>query len=405
MIKASLNQVSSRMIIMLFNQLAVIITIPWLAMQLSFDVFGLVSTTLIIIQVGWVFIDWGLMNYATEVWQDGADKDTKNKLITNLIASRLILSGIYLSLIFCLIALGIIFIPYSYFPPLALSTIFGAVLPLWFFHVNKNPRDLVGITLFSRIVFIFLVMIFVKTDAQATSYLYLHSASFMVVTLLAYYKMMTNYSFIVHGFNFFDSISHIAKSMGFFLNSLTNSNVHVMWGFAVTVTQEPIVIGIYNIAEQGYRAGSAISSTVSQVLRLNTIRLGISQALRLTLFYGIAYAFVATIGYFLATPMIKIFFQPEYIASVSVLKILIGVWLIQSYIKLINYPLLGRLISVDGLHKITPYILCLHLFLMGLWLCFSNDLQSLVLTFFAASLIHLSLFAIMLKNAINNESQ
>ena len=405
MIKASLNQVSSRMMIMLFNQLAVIITIPWLAMQLSPVVFGLISTTLIIIQVGWVFIDRGLMNYATEVWQDGADKDTKNKLITNLIASRLILSGIYLTLIFCLSALGIIFIPYSYFPPLALSTIFGAVLPLWFFHVNKNPRDLVGITLFSRIAFIFLVMIFVKTDAQATSYLYLHSASFMVVTLLAYYKMITNYSFIGQGFNFFDSVSHIAKSMGFFLNGLTNSNVHVMWGFAVTVTQEPIVIGIYNIAEQGYRAGSAISNTVSQVLRLNTIKLGMSQALRLTLFYSVAYAFVAMIAYFLAAPMIKIFFQPEYIASASVLKILIGVWLIQSYIKLINYPLLGRLISVDGLHKITPYILFLHLFLMGLWFSFSNGLHSLALTFFAASLIHLSLFAIMLKKSINNESQ
>jgi O-antigen/teichoic acid export membrane protein len=71
----------------------VIITIPWLAMQLSPEVFGLVSTSLIIIQVGWVFIDWGLMNYATEIWQDGDDKNKKNELIAKLITSRLILSA------------------------------------------------------------------------------------------------------------------------------------------------------------------------------------------------------------------------------------------------------------------------------------------------------------------------
>ena len=403
MIKASLNQVSSRMIIMLFNQLAVIITIPWLAIQLSPEVFGLVSTSLIIIQVGWVFIDWGLMNYATEIWQDRAPKTTKNKLITNLIASRLILSALYLTLIYCLIALGVIFIPYSYYPPLALTTIFGALFPLWFFHVNKNPNDLIRITLFSRLIFIALVVIFVKTDAHAPTYLYLHSVSFMVITLFAYYKMIVKNSFTWLGFNFIHSINLIAQGIGFFLNSLTNSNVHVIWSFAVTITQEPIVIGIYNIAEQGYRAGSAISNSVSQVSRLKTKWLGISQTLRLTVFYGITYAFAAMFGFLLAAPMIKIFFQLEYIASVSVLKILIGVWLIQSYIKLINYPLVGKLISVEKLHKMTPFILFLHLFMLGLWYVIFGDLYSLAISFLAASLIHLSLFVIILRKSIYHQ--
>jgi O-antigen/teichoic acid export membrane protein len=176
-----------------------------------------------------------------------------------------------------------------------------------------------------------------------------------------------------------------------------------MWSFAVTITQEPIVIGIYNIAEQGYRAGSAISNSVSQVSRLNTIGLTISQTLRLTFFYGITYAFAAMFGFLLAAPVIKIFFQPEYIASVSVLKILIGVWLIQSYIKLINYPLVGKLISVEKLHKMTPFILFLHLFMLGLWYVIFGDLYSLAISFLAASLIHLSLFVIILRKSIYHQ--
>jgi hypothetical protein len=102
----------------------------------------------------------------------------------------------------------------------------------------------------------------------------------------------------------------------------------------------------------------------------------------------------------LAAPMVKFFFQPEYVVSVVVLKILVGVWLIHSYIKLINYPLLGKLISVKKLHKMTPFILFLNLFMLGLWYVIFGDLTSLALSFLAASLIHLSLFAIILKKSI-----
>ena len=386
---------------MLFNQLAVILTIPWLAIKLSPFVFGQISTSLIIIQAGWVFVDWGLMNYATEVWQRGASKTIKNKFITNLITSRLILSVIYLTLIFCLIASGVIYIPYDYLPPLALTIVFGAVFPLWFFHVNKSPKELVLITLCSRLIFIALVIIFVRTDAHAPTYLYLHTISFMAITMLAYYKMFIKYSFIWQGFNFIKSINYIVQSTGFFLNSLTNSNVHVMWGFAVTITQEPIAIGLYNIAEQGYRAGSAISNTISQVSRLNTIKLDIHQTLKLIIFYGIAYTFAAIMGYLLASPIIKIFFQPIYFESVNILKILVGVWLVQSFIKLINYPLLGKLISVVSLHKMNPYIFFGYLSSFGVWSIFFGSLNSLVLTFFGASILHLCLFAIILFREIN----
>jgi PST family polysaccharide transporter len=405
MIKDSLKQVSTRMMIMLFNQLAVIVTIPWLAIQLSPFVFGLVSTSLIIIQAGWVFIEWGLMNYSTEVWQDSASKVRQNKLITNLITSRLILSAIYLALIFCLIILRVIYIPYPYFLPLALTIIFGALFPLWFFHVSKSLKELVIITLGSRLIFIALVMIFVKTDAHALTYLYLHLISFMTITLFAYYVMYVKFSFIWQGFNFIQSMNHITKSTAFFLNSLTNNNAHVLWGFAVTITQEPIVIGMYNIAEQGYRAGSAISNTVSQVLRLNTIKLGIHKTLRLSIFYGIAYSFAAIIGYFLAAPMIKIMFQPQYMVSVDILKIFVGVWLVQSFIKLINYPLLGKLLSIERLHKMTPYIFFGYLLILGLWYVCFESIDGLVLSFFGASLLHFGLFAIILKKAIDFNKQ
>ena len=57
MIQITLEQLSPRLMIMLINQVSTIITIPWLATHLSIDTFGLISTSLILIQTGWIFIN------------------------------------------------------------------------------------------------------------------------------------------------------------------------------------------------------------------------------------------------------------------------------------------------------------------------------------------------------------
>ena len=68
MIQSTINQISPRLFIILINQLTTLFTIPWLAANLSLEMFGLIATSLIIIQFSWILIDWGGMNYSTEIW-------------------------------------------------------------------------------------------------------------------------------------------------------------------------------------------------------------------------------------------------------------------------------------------------------------------------------------------------
>jgi O-antigen/teichoic acid export membrane protein len=400
MIKKSLELFSSRMMIMLCNQLAVIVTIPWLTMELSRSVFGLVSTVLILIQVGWVLIDWGLMNYVIEVWKEKTSLFLKNSLITNLITSRLLLCFFYLIIIFLLILKELIFLPWQFFIPLFLTTIFGAMFPLWFFHVKRSPRELVVITLISRLIFVLLTLYIVNDDSDALSYLYLHSISFSVITVYSFYLMRFKYQFRWEGFKFSDVTWHLKKGAGFFMNSLTNSNIYIIWGFAITLTQGPLTIGIYNIAEQGYRAGNAISNMIAEVARLNTKSLSLSFTWKLISFYLLIYFPVAIAGFFLAGPLVKFFFEQEYFQSVNLLQILICVWLVQSTIKLINYPMLGKLMTIYKIHKLTPFILLFHLIAICIWFLFFENLYNFALFFLGASLAQLGFFAILMKKMI-----
>ncbi|MDA7834709.1 oligosaccharide flippase family protein [Methylophilaceae bacterium] len=401
MIKKNLQQLSSRMLIMLYHQLAVIITLPWLALKLSPSVFGLVSTALILIQTGWVLIDWGLINYSTEIWKRNSSLAKRNSLITNLIASRQLLSIIYLIFILILIGLGVIILPWQFLLPFVLSTFVGAIFPLWFFHVNRSTKELLSITLISRLIFVCLVMLMVRDDSDVITYLYLHSLSFLVITFYSFYRMRVKYFFYWQGFSINKVNLHIKKSTAFFINSLTNSHVHIIWSFAVTITQGPIIIGLYSIAEQGYRAGSAVSNSVAEVLRLNSKDLSILKIWRVTFFYMASYFFVGCISFIFADTIVRLFFEPEYYGSIYILKILIGVWLIQSYIKLLNYPLLGKLITISKLHEMSSYILIAHLIIIALWFYFKGGIDWFTLSFFSASLIQLSLLIIRIKHQLN----
>ena len=63
-----LKQIFPRLNIMVINQLSVLISIPWIASKLSAEIFGLVSTAIILLQLSWMIIQWGFNHYATEIW-------------------------------------------------------------------------------------------------------------------------------------------------------------------------------------------------------------------------------------------------------------------------------------------------------------------------------------------------
>ena len=175
MIINALKQISPRVAIMIINQLATLFSIPWLAAHLNIDTFGLIATSLILIQTGWIIIDWGGINYLSEIWKSKQSINIKNELITNITASKLFLAIIYLTVIAVLISLNILNLPWEFFLISIPAAIAGGIFPLWFYHVIKRTSDLVFITFIIRLIFLICVINFIKDDSDALLYLIIFS--------------------------------------------------------------------------------------------------------------------------------------------------------------------------------------------------------------------------------------
>ena len=389
MIQNIIMQIGPRLAIMLINQLATLLTIPWLTWHLSPQLFGFVATALIVIQSGWVIIDWGGMNYSSEVWKSMHSKAIKNSFVTNLIISKLFLFAFYLSLILLLIEFNFINLPWSFFIAAIPATFFGGIFPLWFYHVIKKPGELVYVTLLSRLIFLLLVVFYVKKDADAELYLQLFSITMFVITSYAIGHMVIKHHIRWEDYQFIKSVNHINTSASFFINSLTNNYIQTIWSLALAVTGSPIIIGLYNIAEQCYRAGTSITNAISQVIRLNSLNFSIIKTWQPIKFFGMLYFILAFILYFLAEPLVKNFFSIEFYDAIPIIKIMILVWLLQSLVRLINYPILGKLIGILKVHRLNPIFILLHGICLASWLMFGGTVISMVLFLALASFLQL----------------
>jgi hypothetical protein len=72
------------------------------------------------------------------------------------------------------------------------------------------------------------------------------------------------------------------------------------------------------------------------------------------------------------------------------------IWLVQTWVKLVNYPITGKAIGLVKLHRLAPWILVIHLGFIIFWFAKSGTLDSFVIYFLAASIIQL----IILINAV-----
>ena len=402
MIRNIFRQISPRIAIMITNQLTTLFSIPWLAAHLNIELFGLIATCLILIQTGWIIIDWGGMNYSTEIWKSKQSITIKNELVTNITSSKLFLGLIYLSVIAVFIFLDMVNLPWIFFLMSIPAAIAGGIFPLWFYHVTKKPSDLVFITFIIRLIFLICVIIFIKDDSDALLYLILFSGTITIITIYAFARMIFKYSFRWHNFSYKSAFKHIRRSTSFLINSVTNNHIQSVWSISLALTGSPLAIAIYNIAEQGYRAGNAISNTISQVIRINSINNSPYKTFKLILFFVMIYFFTACFFYLVSDSLIKFLFPSEFLNAIIILKVMIVVWFIQSLIHIVNYPILGKLIGVIEVHRLNPIFIFLHGICLVFWLLSSNSVFNMVFFLAFASILQLLImFYLIIRNYKN----
>ena len=361
-----LNQIFSRSLIVFFNQISILLIISIIAIRFNFETFGHVGQAMILIQIGWIASNYGLMHYSIESKLKFKSSIFLSKFVSLAIVQILLFSITYVLFLFCLIQLNILNLPEKFYLFTIPSIIFGSFHCMWFFQSMNKPNTLVKVTFYSRVIFLLSTYFFIFNDNHLYFFI-IQSASLLIVALYSLrvisYKYNLNFS-LPPMKNIFNTIKY---QLPFFLNSIMNTHVNILWGFSASLSLSPAMMSIYYIGDQVFRACGAFSSIFSQVLRSNTLdQKNKKQINNLKKIIGL---YVAIFGFIAVAALLYFYYYLpiSYIDGLNITLLMILAALLSAINKLLNYPILGKKFGHLYVNKLTADFLILNIIVILIW--------------------------------------
>ena len=390
----------SRGFIILTNQLSVLIAIPILASRLDFLVFGQVATGFVLVQLSWVLSDWGVQHFSIENWGAAKTLRDKNKLISLLLTLRLIVAIICLLIILFLIQVNFLNFPLLFWISIIPSILMGGAYPLWFFQVNKIPQTMIFPTFMSRLVYLLVIYLLVNDNSSAHWAFLAQGMNLGMITLYAYWHMIMRYSYSWINFNIKQFTFVLRSSFPYLLNAVTNNQINTLWGFGLAVVGGPIAMAIFNLGDQIYRMGGALTNVIAQSARIYSRESSFDKTLPSILFFILIYLMLAFIVYFFAKDIVMKFFNEDYYEAIKLIQIMTLIWALHAIIKILNYPILGKFFSTHFINRVTFKFLILHVFMFFVWINLFDTPISMSYFFGCVVLIHLLTFIYLLYRKV-----
>ena len=361
-----LNQIFIRSLIVFFNQISILLIISIIAIRFNFETFGHVGQAMILIQIGWIFSNYGLMNYSIESKLKFKSSIFLSKFVSLAIVQIFLFSITYVLFLFCLIRLNILNLPEKFYLFTIPSIIFGSFHCMWFFQSMNKPNTLVKVTFYSRVIFLLSTYFFIFNEDHL--YLFIIQAASLLIVALYSLKVISyeyNLNFSLPPIkNVFNTIRY---QLPFFLNSIMNTHVNILWSFAASLSLSPAMMSIYYIGDQVFRACGAFSSIFSQVLRSNT--LDQKNKKLINNFKKIIGLYVAIFGFIgIAALLYFHYYLPiSYIDGLNITLLMILAALLSAINKLLNYPILGKKFGHLYVNKLTANFLILNIIVISIW--------------------------------------
>ena len=387
-----LKHASSRSLIILTNQLSVLIAIPILASRLDFFIFGQVAIGFVLVQLSWVLSDWGVQHFSIENWSRAKTFRDKNRLISLLLILRLSVAIVCLLIILFLIQANFLNFPLIFWVCIIPSILMGGAYPMWFFQVNKIPQTMILPTLLSRLVYLLVIYLMVNDNSSAYWAFLAQGINMGMITLYAYRYMMIRYSYSWLNFNKKQFMFVLRSSFPYLLNAVTNNQINTLWGFGLAVVGGPMAMAIFNLGDQIYRMGGALTNVIAQSVRIYSKESSFDKTLPSVLFFATLYFLFAFIVIIFAKDIVMKFFSEDYYEAIKLIQMMILIWVLHAIIKIMNYPILGKFFSTHFINKLTYKILILHVIIFLLWINLYNSPLTMSYFFGCVVLIHLITF-------------
>lgn len=400
MLFKTLNLIFSRISINAINQLVFLFSIPVLAHRLDLIVFGQLSICFVIMQLSWAISEWGVENYSIEKWSSLTNNNQQSGFISRVVNLNFVIALSFLAIIFLLVVTNILEIPLLFLYALIPGALFGSIYPLWFYQVMKIPQEMIFPTFLSRCLFLAIILLAVKDNNSAYIALLAQGLSLFIIVIYAFLRMFTKYSFRWKSSKINEIVIILRSSFPFFINSFTNNQINTLWGFGLSVTSGPYAMALFNLGDQLYRAGGAISNIIAQSVRIQFIGKSFYSSRFTILFFVGSYILIAISISWAAHFLIDNFFPQEYLPATQIIQVMMLAWGLHAVVKLLNYPILGQMHGAEWVNKITYKILFLHLIAFLIWMYFFDGPFSLAMMLTLVITIQLIIYLTQLLRSI-----
>ena len=179
--------------------------------------------------------------------------------------------------------------------------------------------------------------------------------------------MINKYNISLKYVPIYKIIKGIKDQFPFFINLIVNSQINILWAFSVSVSMSPYFISLYYIGDQIFRSAGIFSNIISQVFRVNTINKKENESEKYLFYLVIMYIFLGFLLSILVYLFYKYFLPEDFYHGLFLSILMILAWVIQSILKLFNYPILGFLYGYKLINKIALQFFILHLSLVLIW--------------------------------------
>lgn len=365
-------------------------------MLLRFDLnqFGIISSAFIIYNIVFIIMEWGFAIYSIKILNSLSLVEIENR-ISAIHWSKLIFFIFSALIIYFLFKINIILSNnYYLFLSLILLIFVSVFNPLWVLQFLNKTELLLFPTLFSKLLQFVFIFYFLENNLSFLAIL-LQALSFCVVSLCGYF-------YIIKKFNIFKKINIkyifevIKSSKDIFFNNLNQNFSHTIWGAYLVIFGSNITISIFNLADTIFRAGNSLTTIFVEVLiGVSKKKINLSKT-----YFLICILILIAFMFFIVT---KYFFKDNVslVSSENVVFYYITIcsWLFVSIIKILGYPILSLLQSVEFINKTSNLIVVLHAVSVLFFMIFIYEinLYYIATIYLLITLLHLAIFCLGLK--------
>ncbi len=309
-----------------------LITLPYLTFVLGPDKFGLTQYAISLITYFQMFTDYGFNLSATrELAIVREDNEKVSEIFNTVMFIKIMLTIISFIALVAIISLIPKFNNDAEVYLLTFGIVIGNVLfPTWLFQGMEYMKYTSILNIIGKLLFTIFIFIFIHQSSDYILVPIINSFGYIVVGILGIYICLTRFD-IELSVPKKDSIKyHLKEGWHVFLSTIAINMYTTTNTFLLGLLTNNTLVGYYSIAEKIINAVNGLFNPISQALYpyisrrvnnkdKNSNILMIRKLTKLAAILGIMFS----AGVFVfSEPIIRILFGPDYISSVTVLRIL-----------------------------------------------------------------------------------